>query len=132
MDDKEKLEKVQDLLKDQDLFTALSIERVNHKPHPFCIGPEHIERYALNTQKGCAMYVDSTGRYTNGYKKGFHKCGLPLAAHTSECVCFLQLNRHAKKAEAQYILQDLVERLGDSGIDGYAFVETPEKYRIGD
>lgn len=85
MTNEEKTKKIEEDLKDQDLFKVKSVEDINHKPHPYRV---------------------------------------------SDNVCFLQLLRNGTNEEAQNILKTLVDTLGLSFIDGFTFVETPEKYRI--
>lgn len=131
MTNEERETAIKEALSGQDLFVLMSVQQINQKPHPFCIGPEHIQRFALDTTKGCAMYVNESGAWTNGYKKGFHKCGLPMDAHTKgDTVCFLSQLRNGTSDEAGIILKDLVNKIGESFIDGFAFVETKEKFRI--
>ena len=123
MTNKEKAEKIEDVLKGQDLFKVLSVDDVNHKPHPYMIGPRHIT-YASDHHSGrlgeeilkavqCA-HVD---------------CRLSYEEHTSDNVCFLQLLRNGTNEEAQTVLKALVDTI-DNLVDGFAFVETPEKYRM--
>lgn len=130
MNNTEKETKVKNCLKKQDLFKLKSIENVNHKPHPFCIGAEHIQRDTLDTTKGCAMLVDDKGNWSNTRKPGYHKCGLPYDDHTFDNICFLQQIRHGTNDEANIILKKLVNELGENFVDGFAFIETKEKYRI--
>jgi hypothetical protein len=117
-------------LDSQDLFTLLSVENTNHKPHPFCVGPEHIERYRLNTSKRCAMRVGPNGEWSTRSKKGFVKCGLSYEEHTYDCVGFLQLKRNGTNDEAKTILKALVDEIGETFVDGFGFVETKKKFRI--
>ena len=130
MTNKEKEDKIKISLENQDLYLVKSIENINHKPHPFCIGPEHIQRYTIDKSKRCAMYVNDKGDYSISYKKGYHKCGLSYEEHTSDNVCFLQLKRNGTTEEANAILTKLIKDIGIDFIDGFAFVETKQKYRV--
>ena len=130
MNDQEKADHISDKLSGQDLYKCKSVEDINHKPHPFCIGPEHIQKYALDTSKGCAMRVNSSGDWTTGYKSGYTKCGLSVDEHTSDKVAFLQLLRDGTCDEASKILKDLVDQLGENFVEGFVFVDTDEKFRI--
>ena len=119
-----------ELLKEKNVFIAASIENINHKPHPFVIGPAHIGRYNIDTSKPCAGYVNDRGGWSNGYKTGYHKCGLSYEQHTSDTVICLQLTRHAFEDEATVELKKLVPTMEANKIDGVIFIETEEKYRI--
>ncbi len=76
------------------------------------------------------MRVNSSGDWTTGYKSGYTKCGLSVEEHTSDKVAFLQLLRNGTNDEANKILKDLVDALGEDIVDGYIFIETSEKLRI--
>ena len=130
MNNTEKEKVIRTALESQDLFTLLSVQNVNDKPHPFCIGSEHIERFHLNTSKGCAMRVGPNGEWSTTYKKGFVKCGLSYEEHTSDCVMSLQLKRNGTNDEANTILQALVNEIGETFVDGFSLVDTKEKFRI--
>lgn len=130
MNNEDKLSKIKEHLKHQDLFNVLSIDNVNYKPHPFCIGSEHIQQYSLDTSKGCAMRVASNGKWSTNYKQGYNRCGLSIEEHTCDTVAFLQLLRNGTNNEAQIILKELVDKLGENFVTGFSFVETEEKYRI--
>lgn len=131
MTNTDKLNKIKEYLeKNQELFIILSIDDINHKPHPFCIGAEHIQRYSLDTSKGCAMRVSSNGKWSTNYKQGYSRCGLSMEEHTCDTVAFLQLLRNSTNDEAQIILKGLVDEVGEDFVTGFTFVETDEKYRI--
>ena len=111
-------------------------------PHPYCITEKHItgefmslgdsEIKQLESKNGCmcGMYVDNSGNYVNGYRSGYHKCNVPYEEHTSDLVCFLKLSRNGTNDEANSILKELVDNLGENYIDGFSFIETKEKFRI--
>lgn len=126
----EKTKKLEPLFEGQDVFTLKSVEEINHSPHPFCIGPEHIERYTVDTTKGCAMYVDDDGHFSTTRKPGYHKCGLSYEQHTKQFACFIQLKRHATNQEANDVLGKILAEMPLGLIDGFVFVETDEKFRI--
>jgi hypothetical protein len=128
MNKEQKEAKINELLKEQDVFVLKNIEHVNHNPHPFMIGHRHVayasdncsgilDKRALN-HYGCAQVV-----------KG-RTCGLSYEEHTSDEVGFLQLKRNATNNEVSGILKKLVDELGEKFIDGFAFVDTKEKFRI--
>jgi hypothetical protein len=130
MSNKERQEKIEAALVGQDLLKILSVDDINHKPHPFTIGAQHIERYHLNISKPCAGYVDDHGRYSNVSKPGFHKCGLSLKEHTHDTVGFLQLLRNGTEEEGKTILKKFVDDIGVEFVSGFLFVETEEEFRI--
>lgn len=124
-------------------FNVLNINSVNHKPHPFCITEKHIERYTsisgesireLEKKTGkssCGMYVSSDGnQYANHSQPGWSKCDKFYDEHTSNKVMFLQLKENISDAQAKEDLLKLENLMTENNIDGFTFVETPEKYRI--
>lgn len=132
---------IESLLKDQNLFEVVDVMDVNHKPHPYCITPAHIDgktmvldehaiRRAEKKGARCGMYVKGD-EWRNSYKKGWKKCDVPYDEHTSDKVCFLKLLRGGTEREAKEILTGLAGELEEGVIDGFAFVETEEKFRIG-
>lgn len=107
------------------LFTVKSIQNVNHKPHIFMLGPNHIS-FASDTYSGIlgdACITDE--RFPTCSHPG---CSLRYKNHTSDKVLMLSLSRELSKAEAQEALKSLP--LKENNIDGVVLVETPEKYRI--
>jgi len=130
MNNEEKEKKIKEVLEYQDLYIVKSVDNINHRPHPFCIGSEHIKPYVLDTSSGCAMRVNENRAWSTGYKKGYHRCGLQPEDHKSDNVCFLQLKRNGTNDEANIILKKLVADLGETFVDGFAFVETDEKFRV--
>jgi hypothetical protein len=130
MTNTEKENVINKALEFQDLFTLLKVDNVNHSPHPFCLGSEHIEKYHVNTSKGCAMRVSPNGQWSTSYKKGYVKCGLSYEEHTSDCVGFLQLKRNGTNDEADIILKALVNEIGETFVDGFGLIDTIEKFRI--
>ena len=124
MTNEEKTEIIKKALEKQDLFSAMSVQDVNHKPHPFMIGPRHVTDAADN-------YGGRLGEATLNKIPCSHKeCNLMYADHTSDKVCFLQLKRSGTQKEGNSILKGLVDELENGLVDGYSFVETTEKYRI--
>ena len=113
-----------ELLKNQDVFMMKSIDNVNHKPHPYTIGPRHVA-HAADHHSGIL------GQATVEAVKCAHpKCDLPHDQHTSDKVIFLSIKRNASEKEANDILQPLGKKMETDKIDGLTFVETPEKFRI--
>jgi len=107
------------------LFVVKSITNVNHKPHQFMLGTNHVGFCAANYggMLGDACIED----------KGFPTCSMPgcslrYSDHTSDRVLILSLVRNLTNEEAQKALQSLP--LKENKIDGVCFVETPEKFRV--
>lgn len=103
---------------------ALSVNNVNHKPHPYVIGPKHNE-YA--TEHSGGMLTEDVCR---AVQCAHPKCNLPYDEHISDKVLFVQLKMDAENAEVVKALQSIRPIVEENGIVGYAFVETKEKYRV--
>lgn len=116
-------EEAKTLLMNQDVFTVNNVLDVNHKPHPYTVGAQHVTHAAKHhngmlgeaTLKavGCA-HPDCTTSYED---------------HTSDKVLFLSLLRDVRQEEARDILTRVIVA-GGGTLKGVAFVETPEQYRI--
>jgi len=127
----EKIAAYQALVEDE--FTVLRITTVNHKPHPFMIGPRHVvyaskhcggmlDEHALR-QHPCVMPVSQRPR---------RLCGLPYDEHHYDKVGFLKLRQDLRPSQVRRALLRLAEKniaCGDR-IDGFTFVETEDKFRI--
>lgn len=111
-------------LKGQDAFVLEEIQRVNFKPHPYTIGAKHVA-YASDNNSG--MLTDDVCKKIPCAHRG---CNLSYEEHTSDCVAFLKLLRNVGKEEAQKILNELLVDVLGKEVDGVAFIETPEKFRI--
>lgn len=139
MTNEEKKSKIEELLKDQDVFKVVKVDNVNHRPHPYCITEMHIKHSGgmyLDVENAerrgakCGVYTSPDGRWDTKSHSGWTRCNLPYSEHTSDNVAFLSLLRNATKEEASTILKDLVDKLGEKTVDGFALVETNEKFRI--
>lgn len=111
----------------QEKFIVKSITNINHKPHPFMLGSNHIG-FASNNYGGIlgdACVNDK--RFPTCSNPG---CNLTYKEHTSDKVLFLQLTQNINKDEASEILKSLVDILKQEKIDGIIFADTPEKYRM--
>lgn len=109
-------------MKDEDLpktdFAYVdSVEHVNHKPHPFMIGPEHFPKnggmFIEPEQAPCAM----------------RGCSLMYDQHTSDYVAFVKLSRDVEDTEVsawlcQLKLEGWFANFKPRPIDGVAFVKT--------
>lgn len=111
------------------LFVVKSITHVNHKPHPYMIGPKHIEFAADNYNGMLTEAVIAAGEKKRIYC-AHPDCALPYDQHTSDKVLFLQLTRDLTNQEATEELMKVKPILEENKVDGVAFVETPEQFRI--
>ena len=109
---------------DQDLFKIYDVDRVNHKPHPFMIGPRHVAHAADNHS---GMLGEKT---LEAIPCAMPRCELSYHEHTSNLVVFLQLQRDGEAYEANEILGKLAPVLEENKIEGVVFVDTEEQFRI--
>ena len=127
LSNKEKTELIKEklALQNQDLYKVLDVQNVNHKPHPFTVGTQHV----VHASDHCyGILGEETLRKIPCAHRG---CNIPYDQHTSDNVCFLQQKRHGTQDEAQKILKQLVDDISNTNlVDGFGFVDTPEKYRI--
>lgn len=135
MSNEELKTKIEKFLENQDVFIIKSVKHVNSKPHPYVIGTRHVNFAADNWHGMLSADCIRDGekrRLVHCYFKtsGYHYCDLPYDEHTSERVIFLQLKRHVSNKEAAHILSEIKDEIKDEGIAGFAFIETPEKFRI--
>lgn len=119
----EKLDKIKECLLTQNLFEAHDVTNINHKPHPYVIGPSHIKNSS-------GAYLDIEECERKGVRCAHPNCYLSYKEHTSDLVCALKLKRNGTNEEANAILKALVDELGEKFIDGFIFIETEEKFRI--
>ena len=112
------------LVKDPFVFEA--ILAVNHKPHPYVIGPKHV---AHASDHYCGRLGEAT---LEAIPCAFPRCNLSYDEHTFDRVCFVKLTRNASEDEAREALKALVDEFEKDKIDGVTFIETPEQYRIGE
>lgn len=103
-------------------FEVWKVDEVNHRPHPFVIGPKHVD-YASDHCGGML------GRNVVGRIPCDH-CKRPASEHEYDVVLVLKLTRNSKNSEAAAVLKPLCDEMKADGIDGITFVDTPEKYRI--
>jgi hypothetical protein len=113
-----------------ELFEVVGVEAVNFKVdgapgHPFTIGPRHVAEAA--DHYGGMLGDEVCERIPCAAKK----CRRPRSAHTSDRVAFLKLKRNATQAEAKALLVSVEAEMKLGKVDGFCFVETEAKYRIG-
>ena len=119
-----------------DFIKVLEIMSVNHKPHPYTLGPLHIGyandhhsiyltdeviRAAEKAGKASCVHPDCTRSY-NG--------ALPYDDHTSETGLFISLTRNVTEEEAA-ALKPMMLFVESQNLRGVCFVDTSEKFRIG-
>lgn len=124
MTNEDKLEKVNETLQENDCVFAKGVHDVNHRPHPYMIGPKHVS-YASEHFGGI---LDE--RTVNKIKCDHPGCNLLYDEHVSDCFLFFQLKRDVLESELHIFIDPLVPILKDLKIDGIAFVETDEKFRV--
>lgn len=111
------------------LFKVKEIRACNFKVagqpgHPYTIGPKHID-YAA---KHCGGII--TKETTDALTCAAPGCFRYASEHTADMVAFLELTRNCSNKEASECLFQAKDFLTKENIDGVAFVETPEGYRI--
>jgi glycosidase len=123
MNNNELKAKYEGLFKDSDIFKVEDVTDVNHRPHPFTIGPKHIEHAQ---QLGCVL-GDATLR---AVPCAAYQCNLSYDEHTSDKVLMLSLKCNCEQEQVNDELNDVVKEVAADGIDGFSFLETPEKFRV--
>jgi len=113
----------------KELFEFKDISHVNYKPHPFMLGPKHIE---FSADKYSGILGDPCINDKNFPLCSNPGCTLSYKEHTSDRVLFLSLTRDMTREEAQEVLMGIKPILEKENIDGVAFIETDQKFRIKD
>jgi hypothetical protein len=107
-------------------FKLASVDHINHKPHPYTIGPRHV---AHASDHHCGMLdqhaIESAERL--GVHCAHPKCRLPFDEHTSDLVCFVEVSAQYPNIADVPLLRDYLTQIADKatelGIDGFAFVK---------
>lgn len=109
------------------VFAVKSVDNVNHRPHPYVIGPNHINR-----NRGIYLGSDQIREMEkeHGPMCCHPGCKRTYDEHESDKVLFLQLKRDATGDEANAELVKIREMMEADGIAGVCMVETDEKYRV--
>lgn len=135
MSNEELKAKIEGLLADQGAFRIKDVMHVNHKPHPYMIGPSHVawaaDHWGGGLSEECIRDGEKRGVvrcYNSPPREG--RCNIPYDEHTSDRVVFLQLRRNVANAEAVNILFTIKQAILDEKVTGFCFVDTPEKFRI--
>ena len=100
-----------------------SIIAINHKPHGYVVGVQHIT-------KSDSAYLNIEAVERKGVTCAYPECKLSYAEHTSDKVAFLQLTKDLTNEEVRLILTGIPDLLQANKIDRIVFVETDKKYRI--
>lgn len=120
-----------------ELFKVEGINEINwkvdgHPGHPFTIGTEHVVH--ANDHHGGMLGEPTVQKIGCAFQDRSHglKCGRPYTSHTHDSVLFLKLKGHALESRVKEILSNaqVLDTMAQAKIDGFVFVETPEKFRI--
>lgn len=125
----ERVEKFKNILKDKDLFDVLSIDVVNHRPHPYVVGVKLVT-FVADHHGGMLTEAAIRAAETAGITCAEKNCQLRYHEHTFDKVLFLQLKQDIPHDIASDELKKLVETCEEYGIVGLVFVETAQAYRI--
>lgn len=106
------------------LMRLHEIADINHKPHPFMIGPNHVA-HAADHHSG-KLREETLKAIPCAHKD----CGLSYEDHTYDRVLVLQLKKTIKDTEARDFLTTLIDDFKADKIDGFMFIETEEQFRI--
>ena len=114
LSNKELTYKYTPLVKETGIFVLETVTDINHRPHPFMIGPRHIS-HATDHHYG--VLGEATLKAVPCAHPG---CKLPYESHISDKVMALKLIRNATNNEAQEALKTIVY----DNIDGFVFIKT--------
>lgn len=110
-------------------LSFVSVNTVNFKPHPYTIGPKHIN-YASD-HCGGILGEDVCKKVPCAHSDRYSSCKLSYDQHTYDTVLFLSLTRNVTEEEVKEVLNPKFGNfMEENGLDGVAFLETPQKYRI--
>lgn len=120
------------------MLRVVHTQRVNEKPHPFCITGKHIKRFHLDTSAGpCGMRTnEETGEWASkrDNKKGITSvCKLSFEEHTYEVMILFELLQDvsAKKLETALGKGKEMKCIFDTfKIKGFQFIKTEPQYHI--
>ncbi len=115
-------EKLKTKYQEKDL-TPLKVKdiiSINHSPHPFCIGSEHVAFVNTNYSVALGDSCFSDPAFPTCSMRG---CNLPYDAHTCDDVLAMELTKNATNMEVQIALSNINDEVTDDGLDGYIFVE---------
>jgi hypothetical protein len=99
-----------------DPFKARSVMHVNHRPHPYTVGSQHV----VHAHKHCGGVLgEETMRAVRCAHPG---CRAVYDEHVADLVLFLDTARDCSNKEANDALLAIKGQLEADGIDGVAFV----------
>jgi|WetSurMetagenome_2_1015567.scaffolds.fasta_scaffold50434_6 hypothetical protein len=114
-----------------EIFSPAGVQEINWKVdgqpgHPFTIGPKHVA-YASDH---CSGMLGQEVCEKIGC--AHPKCGKPYGSHTHDTVLLLKLKGPAIESKVKEVLfnAQVTNLMAQAKIDGFVFVETPEKFRI--
>lgn len=101
------------------IFTLHDITTINHRPHPFMVGPRHIA-HAADHHGG--MLGEATLEVVPCAHRG---CQTAYRDHTSDKVMALKLTADTTNTQANVALKQIVDQLDPiDAIDGFIFIKT--------
>lgn len=108
-------------------FHLIKIDSVNHKPHPYTIGPRHVAHASTNFNGMLTQQCIEDGERTRRIFCAHPGCGLSYHLHTSDTVLFIGVTMNTKDLNAVPGLGNYLVSIKDEatklGIDGFAFVD---------
>ena len=106
---------------EQTAFNIKQVEAVNFNPHPYTIGPRHL-------QYNDSMYLGKEQILQMEAKRGpmcaHPKCRLPYKEHTCDWVAFISAAKNLTKEEAHKALLALKPVAESTGLSGFAFIRS--------
>lgn len=103
-------------------FTLHEITTVNHKPHPYTIGPKHLEASSGILDESVCRRVPCAHPY----------CSTSYENHTHETVAVIQVSADGELADVpglhDYLLS-VKAKAEELGIDGFVFTKAPKPYQ---
>ena len=125
-------------------FELVEITRINHRPHPYCITPQHIAyasdnysgmlgEYAIveaekNGKASCGMYSNESGRWMNRRTFEYNrKCTATYHEHISDKVLAIRAlvtGKEIKELDGiQEYLKSIQSKLLELKVDGIIFIK---------
>ena len=102
-------------------YITVDVIDINHKPHPYTIGPKHIH-YA--SQHHSAYITEETLKHV---PCAHPNCSVSYADHTSDKVCSIKLSQNITNKRMNYILKKMIDKLPEvfksGGVDGFIFIK---------
>src|SRR5512140_2609383 len=118
----------QKVLGETAVFKLLDVRGANFKPHPYMITSRHVV-FASDYHGGILDEYAIRSAEDHGCRCGRKGCNMRYSEHTCDHVAFVQLlcNTDQETARTQLLqLNEVIKK--KQNVDGFAFVETDEKY----